>query len=209
MMLVDGSMTGVPVMPTSGLMSPEFVSPLGMVVTEVAPGRIVIGVGGIQERALPEDGAVGGVDGVEGVVLRGDEDDRIVGAGRANRVRAGSDGDVGQDQRLGIDLAVQRGVVELAEIGGVDVRRRQLRLGQVGPGRLGIDVVLRDIRREQATSLEPLQERPTRRPARLAGRSGRSLERCGWMNPARISIVPACVYEPIYRNNHAPGRGRI
>ena len=39
MMLVDGSMTGVLVMPISGLMSPESVSPLGMVVTEVAPGR--------------------------------------------------------------------------------------------------------------------------------------------------------------------------
>ena len=38
-MLVDGSMTGVPVMPISGLMSPEFVSLLETVVTEVAPGR--------------------------------------------------------------------------------------------------------------------------------------------------------------------------
>ena len=91
---------------------------------------------------------------------RGDKNDRIVGAGRADRVRAGGDGDVGQNQRLGIDLAVQWGVVQLAEIGGVDVRRRQLRLGQVGPGRLGINVVLRDIRREQATILESLQKRP-------------------------------------------------
>ena len=39
MMLVDGSMTGVLVMPISGLMSLELVSPLGMVVTDVAPGR--------------------------------------------------------------------------------------------------------------------------------------------------------------------------
>ena len=39
MILVDGSITGVPVMPISGLMSVESVSALGMVVTEVAPGR--------------------------------------------------------------------------------------------------------------------------------------------------------------------------
>ena len=171
MMLVDGSMTGVPVMPISGLMSPEFVSAARNGGDGSRAGEVVIGVGGIQERALPEDGAVGGVDGVQGVVLRGDKNDRIVGAGRADRVRAGSNGDVGQNQRLGIDLAVQRGVVELAEIGGVDVRRRQLRLGQVGPGRLGINVVLRDIRREQATILESLQERPTSAAA-CAGTGG-------------------------------------
>ena len=56
MMLVDGSMTGVPVMPISGLMSPEFVSPLGIGGDGSGAGEIVIGVGGIQERALPEDG---------------------------------------------------------------------------------------------------------------------------------------------------------
>ena len=39
MTFVDRSMTGVPVMPISGLMSLEPVSALGMVVTEVAPGR--------------------------------------------------------------------------------------------------------------------------------------------------------------------------
>src|SRR5579883_1352386 len=116
--------------------------------------KIVIGVGGIQERALPEDGAVGGVEGGPIVVLRGDKNDRIVSAGRSNRVRAGLNGDVGQNQRFGIDMAVEGGVVELAEIGRVDVRRRQLRLGQVGPGRLGVNVVLRNIRREQAAVLE-------------------------------------------------------
>ena len=134
MMLVDGSMTGVLVMPISGLMSPELVSPLGMVVTEVAPGRASLELVVSRNVRCQRICAGGGVDGVQRVVLGGDKNDRIVGAGGPNCVRAGRNGDIGQNEGLGIDLAVHWGVVQLAEIGGVDVRRCQLRLGQVGPG---------------------------------------------------------------------------
>ena len=119
-------------------------------------------------------------------MLSGDKNDRIVGAGSPDRVRAGADGDIGQNQRLGINLAVERGVVELAEISRIDVRRRQLGLGQVGPRRLRVNVVLRDIRREQASILESLSQRPSRRTfASEMTVAGRSPSRC----PHAISLA--------------------
>ena len=81
-----GSMTGVPVMPTSTVMSPVLTSACGTVVRAVAPGRWLLALVEVEEVALPEDGAaVRRRRWRRAVVLGGDEDD-VVGAGSAPAV---------------------------------------------------------------------------------------------------------------------------
>ena len=121
-------MVWVAVIPTSGWMSVEPVSPRGRDGRDA--GRRV------DEAVVPERGAAVGVEGVNAVVLRGDVD-------HVDRRRLAGDGDARDGQRLGVDVAVDRVGVELAEGGRVDVGRRQRRLGGVHTRQGGDAIVVR------------------------------------------------------------------
>src|SRR5262249_46543313 len=86
-------------------------------------------VGRVDETALPELPAAVAVEGVDAVVLGGGEDDVV---------RAAADRQVGHVQGLGVGVAVDGVVEEVAEVGRVDVGGRQDRLLRVGPGQQAV-----------------------------------------------------------------------
>src|SRR5262249_25900316 len=95
---------------------------------------------GVEAAVLPKDavvvaprGAAGSGHGGSAVVLRGDEDD-VVNA-------LAGDVDVGQHQRLGVNLAVNRHRIQPAEGVGVDVGRGQDGFVEVGAGAGVVGVV--------------------------------------------------------------------
>src|SRR5262249_45311585 len=121
--------------------------------------RAGAGQAGREEAPLPQDGpgaaAVGGVDGVQGVVFGGDEDDVV-----KTLLRPGGDVDAPDDERLGVDLAVDLHGVELAEGVRVDVGAGEQRLVQVLPGAGDVVVVGDDVGRRGEAHFEFFRPRP-------------------------------------------------
>jgi len=112
------SITGVPVMPMLGV----DIGAIDVAAGDDADGRrskriilISATVGYIEERSLPQHHPGLGIDGVNRVILRLDEDD-IVHTGRATGcIHTARDSNAGIEQRLRIDLPVNGGGEELAE----------------------------------------------------------------------------------------------
>ena len=129
------------------------------------PQRVVhvaAGVAGSQEAALPEYVAAAdvGVDGIEGVVFGGDEDD-VVDAGRpAGRVDAVGDGHAGIHQRLGVNLAVHRRGEQLPKRPRLHIGRRQLHFRGVDARTRQIVVIGQNVGRETQPRLQRFDQRP-------------------------------------------------
>src|SRR5205085_11985663 len=92
---------------------------------------------------LPVQSAVVPIEGINGVVDRGDEGDVVVAA---------TDEDVADDQRLSIHLIVHGDREDLAKVLNVDVRRGQCGFVVV-PARAAVVVVLREHRDSLGTRL--------------------------------------------------------
>ena len=118
-------------------------------------------VGRVGEAVDPQrlgicPGVAVGIEGVDRVVLGGDEGDVVHGA---------VDRQARHVQRLGVDVAVDRLREEQAEVGRVHIRRRECRLVEVVAREVRIVVVLRDVHaaeqratfqwREQGTTTVP------------------------------------------------------
>src|SRR5260370_2201895 len=86
------------------------------------------GVGYVQKSALPEHRSAGGtgVDGVEAVVLGGNEDHVMNPGGASLRVSSIGDGDTSFDKGFGINLAVHGSREKLAERANFNIDRGQL-----------------------------------------------------------------------------------
>ena len=164
-------MTGVLVMPISGLMASESTSRAGHRGNACGAERIVDVRAGrradvarcdVEETALPEHaaGARGaGVDGVERIVLGGGQHD-VVQPGRAGgRVRPGGNGHARIDQRLGVHLAVEGRGEQLRKRRGVDGGRRQDGLSGVESAAGDIVVVSRHAHRERQSRFQDSKTR--------------------------------------------------
>jgi hypothetical protein len=124
---------------------------------------------GVDEARVP-DGVGGtqavGVEGVDAIVLRGDEYEVMDALARNI--------DASHVQRLGIDLPVHRVGVQLAERGRGDVGRREGGLGQVLTRPRHVVVIRQDVGGRQPARFEHFQaqgetrNRPLPGPARVA-----------------------------------------
>ena len=128
---LDRSITGVAVMPISGVTWPH-------------PRSSEVSLARRQERNLPKLGSGVSIKSVNAVVLRGHEE-HIVGSLAGNRHRRGI-------ERLSVDLAVHVHLEELAELRRVYVARCKNRLVQLLAGASIVIVVGQNVLRAQSKS---------------------------------------------------------